>query len=206
MATEWYRNETWNDAVERSFNERLGRARRKEQYLRIQACLLATSHPLVALQLLERYFTLPDDFDHAQAFVDRATAYVALERLPEAVDAYEAALSREAAFPNLKTQAYLDLPYLVATRQLRDRYGRALALLEEHEKRLMFPVDLFRWHVAHALIASDLGRASVAGDHATRALEAAAQDKSVFRYHPSVGLVTKQYDDILKRVHDLRVA
>ena len=206
MAKDWYRNKTWNDAVECSFNEHLGRARRKEQYLRIQACTLATSHPLVALQLLDRYFALPDDFDHAQAHVDRATAYIALQRVPEAINAYEAALSREAAFPKLKTQAYLDLPYLIATLRLRDSYDRAASLLNEHQDRLMFPVDRFRWHVSHALIASDQGRASAASSHAAKALEAAGQDQSGFRYHPSVGLVTEKYDGILKRVRALRAA
>ena len=74
MTTDWFRNTTWNKSVERAFDEKLRRAKRKEQYLRIQACTLARSYPEVALKLLDRYFELPDDFDHAQAHVDRATA------------------------------------------------------------------------------------------------------------------------------------
>src|SRR5580693_8248935 len=99
MRDDWYRNTTWNDTVERAFNEKLNRARRKESYLRIQACSLARSHPDVALRLLDRYFTLKDDFDHAQAFVDRATALLALGRVNEAIESYNAALAREAEFP-----------------------------------------------------------------------------------------------------------
>ena len=72
-----------------AFDEKLRRARRKEQYLRIQACTLARSHPEVALKLLDRYFELQDDFDHAQAHVDRATALLALGRVGEALAAYE---------------------------------------------------------------------------------------------------------------------
>src|SRR5687767_8082388 len=83
IMTDWFRNATWNPSIERAFDDKLRRARRKEQYLRIQACTLGRSHPDVALKLLERYFSLPNDFDHAQAHVDRATAYLALGRVAE---------------------------------------------------------------------------------------------------------------------------
>ena len=92
--TDWFRNTTWNTSIERAFDDKLRRARRKEQYLRIQACTLAGSHPVIALKLLDRYFALPNDFDHAQAHVDRATAYLALGRVIDALAAYEDALTR----------------------------------------------------------------------------------------------------------------
>src|SRR5207248_662790 len=92
---EWFRNATWNAAVAQVFEEKLRRARRKEQYLRIQASTLAASHPQVALDLLERYFALPDQFDQAQACVDRAQALLALDRTDGAIESYEAALARE---------------------------------------------------------------------------------------------------------------
>jgi len=206
MSADWFRNTTWDDAIERAFDEKLRRARRKEQYLRIQASTLARSNPDVALKLLDRYFELDDDFDHAQAHVDRATALLALGRVDCALAAYEAALAREAAFPNLQTQAYLDLPYIVATRGVRDQYGRALELLRRHESRLMFPVDHFRWHAAHALIVGATGEAGAVRSHAQRALEAASRDHSGFRYHPSVGLVTPQYEAIVKKLEALCAA
>jgi tetratricopeptide (TPR) repeat protein len=203
---DWFRNTTWDDTVEHAFNQKLRCARSKGQYLRIQASTLATSHPQVALKLLDLYFELPDAFDHAQAHVDRATAYLALGRTRDAIMSYEAALEREAQFPNLQTQAYLNLPYLVATQGLNDLYDRATALLEEHKNRLMFPVDLFRWHASYALMASDIGESRASSLHAVEALEAAAQEKSGFRHHPAVGLVTEQYDEIIERVRALRVA
>lgn len=204
MSADWFRNATWNEAVEQAFNEKLHRARRKEQYLRIQACTLARSHPEVALRLLDRYFALKDDFDHAQAYVDQATALLALGRVNEAIESYKAALAREAKFPNLQTLTYLDLPYLIATRGIREKYDDAINLLEKHKARLAsptaFPVDHFRWHAAYALIASEANDAAGAKVHAQSALEAAALDHSGFRYHPTVGLVTKQHDEVIQKL------
>lgn len=104
----------------------------------------ARSHPEVALKLLDRYFELPDNFDHAPAHVDRAIALLALGRVNDAIASYEAVLAREAPFPSLQTHAYLDLPYLIATRETRERYAQALQLLQAYEARLVFPVDRFR--------------------------------------------------------------
>lgn len=206
MTTDWFRSTTWNESVERAFNDRLGRARQKAQYLRIQACTLARSHPGVAIRLLDRYFELPDAFDHAQAHVDRATAFLALGRVGDAIAAYEAALAREVVFPNLQTQAYLDLPYTVATHTLREQYPRALELLDLHESRLMCPVDRFRWHAARALIAADTRETETSKIQAQRALDAAALEHSGFRYHPSVGLVTDQRDSVIKKLEALSAA
>ena len=197
VATDWFRNTSWSEAIEQAFDEKLRRARRKEQYLRIQASTIAQSHPEVALRLLDRYFEMAEDFDHAQAHVDRAKAFLALNRIDDAIRSYESALERESVFPNLLTQAYLDLPYLIATRRVRSRYPRALQLLDAHKSRLMFPVDHFRWHATHALIDRDLLDSNTARTHAEQALDAAARDHSGFRYHPPVGLVTKQYDELI---------
>jgi tetratricopeptide (TPR) repeat protein len=201
--TEWYRNTSWNEVIEKSFNEKLRRARQKGQYLRIQACTLAPTHPEVALRLLDLYFGLPIEFDHAQAHVDRATAFLALGRINDAITSYEAALAREAVFPNLQTQAYLDLSYLISTCAIREQYNRALHLLQTHEARLTFPIERFLWHAAYALIAADLQDRRAAKFHAEQALKASQAEHSGFRYDASLGLVTEHYDGVIKKLEAL---
>jgi hypothetical protein len=92
------------------------------------------------------------------------------------------------------------LPFLVATHRLRDRYGRALGLLDKHAADLLFPVDHFRWHAAYSLISADSGKPALATMHAIEALKAAAREHSGFRYHPSVGLVTADYDEVVRQL------
>jgi tetratricopeptide (TPR) repeat protein len=196
--SEWFRNTTWDAYISQAFEDKLRRARHKEQYLRIQACTLADSHPHVALELLERYFELPNKFDHAQAHVDRARAQLVLNRVDDAIQSYEAALARETEFPNLKTQAYIDLPFLIATRRIASLYERAVRLLDANQDRLTFPVDRFQWHAAYCFVAADSGALAAAKAHATRALELTTVKDSGFRYHPTIGLVTDGYDRVMQ--------
>lgn len=191
----------WNDEVASQFEAKLGRARRKGQYLRIQACTLARSEPDIALRLLDRYFAQTDErFDDAQAHVDRATALLALGRVDEALDSYEAALKAEIVVPNFLTQAYIELPYTAAVRGVRSRFGRALQILEEQRRRLTFPVDHFKWNAAQAIIASENGLRDDALKFASTALEFAAKDHSGFRYHPTIGLVSDEHAEALRQL------
>jgi tetratricopeptide (TPR) repeat protein len=189
--------------VEAEFEVKLGRARRKEQYLRIQASYLAQSSPNVALMLLDRYFALPDQRDQAQAHVDCATAYNALGRLEDAVGSYESALAYEARFPFMRTSAYIELPTFIAEHGLSHHYERALAVLSEHRDRVAFHSDTFKWHASSALILSARGQSAVAREHARNALEASTQGDSGFRYHPTVGLVTERHAPLLTRLRGL---
>jgi len=193
---DWFRHTDWNEEIEAAFFQKLRRARDKSQYLRIQASTIAGHIPEVALRLLDEYFALGDHFDKAQAHYDSASAYLALGDVEHAIAAFEAALAREEQYPRLLTYAYLDLPFLIASHRIEPRYVQALELLERHRARLTFPVDHFRWHAAHALILSAQARAASAREHARLALAAAAKEQSGFRYHPTVGLVGTNYEDI----------
>jgi tetratricopeptide (TPR) repeat protein len=200
---EWFRNSEWNPAIEARFFEKLGRARRKSQYLRIQSCHLATNHPQTALALLEKYFALGEDFDFAQAFVGQATAYLALGKFDDAMRSLEKALDRECAFPNLKTAAWSEFAMLVATLNLKSQFPKALHVLSENQSGLLFPVEKFKWHTASALIMAAVGDRKNAKEHAMKALDAAKANHSGFRYHPTVGLVGSGYEALRDRLIEL---
>ncbi|MFN7924160.1 MAG: hypothetical protein U0Q16_28925 [Bryobacteraceae bacterium] len=178
------------------------RAREKQQYLRIQAWTLTESQPEVALALLDEYFALGAHFDMAQAFVDRAKACLSLDQVDDAIRSYQAALARESEYASLKTQAYIELPYLIATRSIERLFPVALKLLWDHRQRLIFTVDHFRWQAAMAFLAAgtDPGTAQT---RAKLALEIASREHSGFRYHPTVGLVGPEHDGVLRSLSAL---
>ena len=200
---DWYRNEIWNSEIEAQFIAKLKRARRKEQYLRIQASTLADKIPEIALELLKQYFELKDNFDHAQAYCDRATAYIALGKLEEAVDSFRSALKRESEFPNLLTEAYIEFPMMVAQNKMVNFISEANAILDQNQHRLMFPVDYFRWHAAKAIFEAELGNNDEAAIQAGLALDIAKIKKSGFKYHQHLGIVDAKYRDIIYKLKEI---
>jgi tetratricopeptide (TPR) repeat protein len=161
---------------------------------------LAEKHPKVALRLLDQYFTLGDHFDNAQAHVDRASAYLSLGETELAIKSYEEALGVEDLRPNVKTSAYILLPFIVATHSIKSRYRQAIDLLNQHHDRPAFPVEHFRWHACQAIIASELGDTVAARIHARRALEEAARAHSGLRYHDNLGLVGDDFGQLRERL------
>jgi tetratricopeptide (TPR) repeat protein len=203
---DWYRNAAWNDAIAASFDAKLRRAKHKGQYLRNQAGALVERQPDVALALLDRYFEIPDQFDAAEAYCCRALAYLKQGHIEQALDAYENALAREAKFPQVLTQAYLGFPYEVATKGLTKHYSRARELLDQSRNRLTFPVEHFKWNTAQALIATDEAHGAGAYAFARAAIEASERSESGMRHHPTIGLVTDTYADVLARLRKLCAA
>jgi len=203
MSTDWYRNITWDDSIEAAFNRKLSRSKLKEQYLRVQASTLAKTHPEVSLKLLERYFEMPDESYHAQAYVDRATACLALGRVDEAIEAYEAAIAREEKFPELATQAHLELPFTIAVGRVREQYDRALEALDKYSERMLFPVDFFKWHAAKAIVAADQDQPDRASKQAAEALRQAERTFSGFESHPTSGLVKNRFNELKEALRAL---
>ncbi len=199
----WFRNETWDGTIADHFFKKLGRARDKAQYLKLQAWHLAESYPDVAHLLLDRYFEFPVDVFRSEAFTIRAKAYVAQGKIAEAISSYEDALAREAEFPNSLTHAFLDLPLLIVIQSLADKYQRATEILMMNKKRLTFPVEHFLWNAINALIAKQMLRLEESREFALCAMQAANTQHSGFRYHPDVGLVSDKYSDLLERIKAL---
>ncbi len=196
----WWRNTSWNEEIEVTFFSKLARARNKTWYLRNQARALASSCPEVALRLLDQYFALGGDLDQAQAHFYRARAYVAIRNVEGAVVAFEAALAREDAVPNFRTWAFHELPVLIATERMSARYDRAIQVLMKHKDWLTFPVQLYQWHGALALILHEQGQTLEAENEAKQALEAAKMTHSGFQHHPNIGLVGDTADEFGNRL------
>jgi tetratricopeptide (TPR) repeat protein len=200
---DWYRNIDWNQEIAGHFEEKLQRSRNKNQYLRIQALTLIPKHPQIALELLDRYFLLDESHDRALAYQARAEAHLSLGRIEDAIIAYEATLLQEAAKPNVGTWVSIEFPYLVAVRGLTPYFQRALEILGSRTSGLVFPVMRFKFHAARALILAAQGDSTVAQREAKLALDAAAEKRSEFERHPTLGLVSNADADAVSRLREL---
>jgi tetratricopeptide (TPR) repeat protein len=200
---DWYRNRDWSADTEAAFRAKLSRSRTsRPQYLRIQASYLAGACPMAALALIDEYFETGDKFDVPNAFCVRAEAYRALGRTGEAIAAYKRALSWEETHPGHISVARTDLPKLVAEARLSSEYGYALEILASRfdGPDHLFPSARYVWNGTCALITHDLGRVVEAREFAERALRAARETQSPFRYHRGIGVVRDTADDFGRRI------
>jgi len=202
---DWFRHTDWNTEIEADFDAHLRRARDKGQPLKIQAAMLAATHPEAALHLLDRYLESGNRLFLAEAYQTQARARLALGDIPGATESYCAALSREAEFPNLRTTSYVEYPLFVAEHGLQERYADALDVLDGKKALLgfAFPVEHFMWHAAKALIYSAQGKEQSARSEAQAAITAADQTSSGLRYHQSLGLVGERYGKLRQRLREL---
>jgi tetratricopeptide (TPR) repeat protein len=201
--TDWYRNAIWNADIEKTYREKLSRSRSsRPQYLTIQAGYLTKKYPNVALSLIDEYFDTGDDFHVPSALCIRADCYISLDRISDAVSTYKQALDWELSYPGLTTTAGIDLAKLVANQRLSNEYDYVLEILTTRFKPsdLQFPNLRYRWNGCNALIANDLGHTAEAQEFAERALQAAAQTESPFRYHRDVSVVRSASDDFARRL------
>jgi len=202
---DWYRNTSWNEEIADEFFAKLSRARsQRDQYLVIQALSLAKHHPDIALELVEHYFeTRTEDFHDMRALLARANAYLTLKDLSKAVETYKAVLAREEAFPQNRSNTYVELPYLIAKNRIADEYEFALDLLQGHADEPAFPLDRFWWHASRALILAEQGHEQAAKEHARYAIKEANIRKSGLRYHQDIGLVGEDDQAIVKKLYRL---
>ncbi len=203
---DWYRNKDWSAATESAFRQKLARGRSgRPQYLLIQAGYLADDYPSAALALIEEYFATGDEFHMSMAFCTQAEAYQSLQRIDEAIEAYKQALRWEDAHPRMISPARTYYPKLVAEHRLTDEYDYALDTSTNRFEPSdhAFPIERYHWNGSNALIASELGHAAEAQEFAERALRAAAELESPFRFHKHVGLVRSTDDEFGRRIKRL---
>lgn len=166
--------------------------------------MLARTRPEVSLRLVDLYFdTRSNEFFDICALQARAEAFVAVEDLPRAAEAYRAMLEREKAHPGHMTSAYLDYPLLIATECLESEYEYALSVLEDHRSSAAFPLGRFMWNAAYALILSATGDVNAARSYALAAVEASEEQSSEFRNHRKLGLVNASYEPLIRRLEGL---
>jgi tetratricopeptide (TPR) repeat protein len=200
---DWYRNGHWDHDVEARFRARLSKSRSgRPQYLKIQAGYLAECYPDVALALIDDYFATGDQSHISAALGVRAKAFEVLGRVDEAVSALKQALAWEREHPSIITTARWDYPHLVAVKRLSDEYDEALNVLSTRFKPtdLAFPNSRYDWNGSRALILHERGHHADARHFAERALIAATETQSPFRYHRSLGIVKQTSDDFGRRI------
>ncbi len=206
MSQDWYRSREWNPDVARRFDEKLRRARSKDQYLRIQAACLVDSHPEVALRLVERFFDLEDPFTPAQALDVKARALTRLGRIEEAWSAYESVLAAEQTLPSVRTNAFADMSVLAVTHGLTHHYDRVLEILSSSTKLMTFPVLGFINHACRAIILESRGMRTQATQERHSALQLASLHSSGLPNHRELGLVGEQEAPLLRLLQGFRDA
>ncbi len=139
----------------------------------------------MALHLLDEYFALGEHFDWAQAFVAAAHAHLSLGKTDEAIQSLQKALERERQYPHVKTAAWSEFALLVADQELESHFEDALQVLNEHQSGFTFPVEVFKWNAASALIKARQGHRQTAKEHAIAALDAAKKELLRFQVPPA---------------------
>lgn len=192
---DWYRCTDWNEQIEAEFF-RLKRARsQRPQYLTIQALtLVETGRPelaATAVHLIELF--VQDHYEGifaSTAFQTKGRTLMLLGRSEEAFQAFEDALAARRVMPNVKDNTWLLYPLAIAQRRARDRYQRALDVLNEfiEPSALVFPILQFQYFATLALISADQGDREGASRWAKNALAATTAPAPLSR-HPDVGLV-----------------
>lgn len=200
MAKEWFRRSTWTEQDREEFNARLKRSRgdfHKAQYLRIQAVHLAEAGlHAAAIELLDRLLVeFPGDSTQlATAHLQKAKALASLAKSDEVVEEFRAAVQAERDKPNIKTRASTHYAWFVLEHQRANLYDEALQLLTEFRDTQdpTFPVILYAYFAAMAVLTAHKGDTERARDFARRAILEAERTDSGFRHHRKLGLVGAQ--------------
>ena len=209
---EWYRRKTWTPEDQEEFFTRLRRSRphKRDQYLRIQAvCLQAVGTPeylVGAIGLLDKLFSdYPDSIELPLGYRQKAECLDELGRTEEAEQAYRTSFSAMRRRPNMHPGTQIGFGMFVVKHRLTHLYREALEMLSEFtdDSDLLFPLVRYRYSAIYAVISSYWELREEARTFAKRALEAAEQEDSGFRYHPKIGLVTQTDTELHRNLAEM---
>jgi len=205
MNKDWFRNEIWNESIEKEFFSMLSRARsQRDQYLVIQALTLSKRLPQISLKLVDFYFeSKKSDFEDIRALQAKADSCLALKNYDQAIESMKNILAIEKLRPNQKTSMFVDYPYFVATHKMKNEYSTSLLVLAERGNEAVFPIQQYKLHAAKSFIHHAQSEIELAKEHAHLALGAAQAKKSGFLFHENLGLVGKEHSSAIKSLRKL---
>lgn len=201
----WYQHETWDDEIEQAFFSRLKKARsQRDQYLAIQVFSLAQSRPEVSIRLAQHYFeTRTGKFNDARVLAAQGNAHKMLGNAEDALASYQAALSVQSESPSFNAISGTAIAYYIATEEWEDKYDLALSLLQEDSGGSIWPVAVFSWNAAMALIMFAKGKHDDARRFSLGALDAASVRQTELTYHREVGLVDESFAPIVEKLRNI---
>jgi len=200
--SDWFRRSTWTQEDEIEFFNKLKRAQKhnRPQYLRIQACCLYETKDPELLRVAESLAckVLTDCLDTEFIDIEIASAYQLLGRIYEelgendkAILHYQKALEQERAYPNSRTDAYLDYAEIIVKTQRTELFSEAETILHEQVERAYFPAQKYKLCIILAIINKHRGDDAEAQKFMALAKQSADADTSGLRYHKTLGLVKK---------------
>lgn len=168
--TDWYRNTEWSDEIAADFETRIARARaQKAQHMSIQGQALIARRPDVAEDLLARAVALGDEFETPRALASLAQARLALGNVDGALEAFEQALERQLALPNVISFQPADYLFLIGYFEREERLPAALPIADTLTDEGLFGPDP-QVFAAKALVYQLAGRTAEATSYARQAL------------------------------------
>ena len=192
QSADWFRDPGWDLATRDQFEERLNRARigNRAQYLRIKALALRDAGELHgAKELLNRVVSdYPDSMDCG--FCLELLGDIAREEgsSETAEKNYRDVIRRWPDLNGTSGMVEVSLAEVLTESAGLERHEEALRLLDSALKRgRMMNSDLFRWNIALARVAEQLGDAETVSRAARTALSLTKVGPQ-FPRHPTVGL------------------
>ncbi|WP_024465781.1 hypothetical protein [Treponema pedis] len=182
MADEnWYRNEVWNDEIQKRFTDKLNKARsQKTQYLKIQAFYLLDKYPNIALKLIQHSREIKiDEFWEQEFCLYESKAYYALKENSLAIKkAFESIEWRRKKTGTITENIYW-LSELVLRLEEKSEYQKCLKIMKEMHEETPFPIIEYKYHGYMALLLNELGNVNDSISEALIAIDWANRDKNM---------------------------